>query len=340
MKIKGIVSVVGCVIVLQAVVCSAGQDANAPAGKVDLKLRLKVGESHEMKMTQTQNMTQTMNGQETKTKQTQEMVMDLNVLSVDANGVMDIEMTCKSMKMAMDGPMGHMEFDSSNPKPVDHDESGQQMLATAFSFIRGGAISAFNDRFTTGGLYPGASFIVGGFLSVINDNMNRRAAEIKDKTFAGTLSTITDSKIQMKITPTGEASMTSFAMGTFPAEPVAVGDTWHSTTSTNSTMPMDISTTCSLKDRKDGIAYVDTVTNFNMGDGSKVIADPNNKVSVQMSGTMNSTNEVDEKTGLARKSNIVMNFSSITRMEASKQIPQSMTMPMTIQGNIIIELVK
>jgi hypothetical protein len=62
MKVKKIVSIFVYILVMQAVMCFAAQDANAPSGKIDLKLRLKAGESHEMKMTQTQNITQTVNG--------------------------------------------------------------------------------------------------------------------------------------------------------------------------------------------------------------------------------------------------------------------------------------
>ena len=91
MKIKKISSVVVYVLVMSAVMCSAAQD------KVDLKLRLKAGESHEMKTTQTQDIVQTINGLEMNMKQTIEMVMGMDCLSVDANGVMDIAITYKSM---------------------------------------------------------------------------------------------------------------------------------------------------------------------------------------------------------------------------------------------------
>jgi len=129
------------VLVLSAVVSAAGQD------KVDLKLRLKAGESHEMKMTQTQDVTQTMMGQEQKMKQTQEMIIGFDCLSVDANGNMDIEMTYKSMKMAMDGPMGHMEFDSANPKPVDPNRSDEKMIAAMFSAMVGSKFQMKNDSY-------------------------------------------------------------------------------------------------------------------------------------------------------------------------------------------------
>jgi hypothetical protein len=135
--------------------------------------------------------------------------------------------------------------------------------------------------------------------------------------------------------------MTGDMMGAFPAEPVAVGDTWYDTMSMNFIMPIDVDTTYMLKQRKDGIAYIDAVAKMDMGDSSKAIEiDPNNKFSMQISGTMNTTSEVDEKTGLTRKSNIAMNFSGVMRMEANQQMPEGMTMPMTIVGNAVVELIK
>ncbi|MGD0785684.1 MAG: hypothetical protein ABR969_07700 [Sedimentisphaerales bacterium] len=104
MKVKSIIWTIICVLAIQAVVFAAGQD------KVDLKLRLKAGESHEMKTTQVQDINQTINGQPMKVKQTTEMVMGIECLSVDANKVMDVAITYKSIKMAMDGPMGHIDF--------------------------------------------------------------------------------------------------------------------------------------------------------------------------------------------------------------------------------------
>jgi len=111
MQIRKVISVLISVIFLAAVVCSA-------ADKIDLKLRLKAGDSHEMKMTQTQNIAQTMNGSEMKMKQTMEMVFGIDCLGADANGIMDMEMAYKSVRMVMEGPMGSMEFDSANPKPA------------------------------------------------------------------------------------------------------------------------------------------------------------------------------------------------------------------------------
>jgi hypothetical protein len=135
--------------------------------------------------------------------------------------------------------------------------------------------------------------------------------------------------------------MTGSMLGKFPTEPVAVGDTWHSTMSMNFITPIDIDITYMLKQRKDGIAYIDAAAKMDIGDSSKAIeAEPNNKMPMHISGTMNCASQVDEKTGLTRKSNIAMNFSGVVRMGANPQMPEGMTMPITIVGNAVVELIK
>jgi hypothetical protein len=129
----------------------------------------------------------------------------------------------------------------------------------------------------------------------------------------------------------------------FPAEPVAIGDTWYDTISINFMMPIDISTTYMLKERKNGIAFIDAVAKMDIGDSSKPMQIGPNKMSMQLAGTMNSANQVDEKTGLLHKGNTTMNFSGIMKMETqgeANQPGQTMTMPMTIQGNVVVNLIK
>jgi hypothetical protein len=326
MKVRRIVLVFVYVIVMQAVICFAGQDVNAPVGKIDLKLRLKTGESHEMKMTQTQNITQTMKGQEQNMKQVHEMVMGFDCLSVDANGVMDVQMTYKSMKMVIDGPMGHMEVDSANPKPVDPNRPDKKMLAAMVSAMTG---CKFQMKIKP----TGETYDVRGIKEMMGT--------VKEKISAGPETQGMDKFFDKMFDEKQLKELTGNMLGVFPAGPIAIGDSWYDTMSINFIMPIDIDTTYMLKERKDGIAYIDAVAKMDMGDSSKPLEiDPNNKMSMQISGTMNTTCEVDEKTGLTRKSNIAMNFSGVVRMEANPQKPQPMTIPMTIVGNAVIELIK
>lgn len=130
-------------------------------------------------------------------------------------------------------------------------------------------------------------------------------------------------------------------MNMYPVEPIAVGDSWYDTKSMNFMMPIDIDTTYMLKSVKDGVATIDAVSKMDMGDTAKPIAiDPNNKMAMQLSGTINAASEVDLKTGMTKKSDITMNFSGILKMEPNEQMPEGMAIPMTIKGTATVELTK
>jgi hypothetical protein len=164
---------------------------------------------------------------------------------------------------------------------------------------------------------------------------------VKEKMPAGPEAQRMDKFIDKMFDEKGLKALIGDLMCTFPAEPVAVGDTWYDTQSIDFIMPVDVDTTYMLKQRKDGIAYIDSVAKMDLGDSSMDLkVDPNNKISMQISGTANSVGEVDEKTGLTRKSNATMNCSGVVKMEANSQTPEGMAVPMTITGNVVVELIK
>jgi len=304
------------VVILLAAVCSAAE-------KIDLKLRLKAGDSHEMKMTQVQDVTQTMNGSEFKMKQTQEMVMGIDCISVDANGNMDVKMSYKSMKMSMEGPMGKMEFDSAKPKATDaNTPPHEKMMDKLFAAMVG---SEFQMKIKPTGETSDIRGLSEMMKKIQGDSNSQPMGDIISKMF---------DEDQVK-------ELTGNMMNMYPAEPIAVGDSWYDTKTMNFMMPIDIDTTYMLKSVKDGVATIDMVSKMDMGDSSKKIAiDPNNKMSMQLSGTINGTSEVDVKTGLAKKTDMTMNFSGVMKMEASEQMPQGVTMPMMIKATATVELTK
>lgn len=293
--------------------------------KVDLKLNLKAGDSHEMKMVQIQDITQTVNGQEMKMKQTQEMILGVDCLSVDQDGVMDVKMAYKSMKMTIESPMGKMEFDSTNPKPADSNKPQEKMMAGIFSAMVG---SEFQMKVKP----TGETFDVRG----ISEMMNKLKQQMPAEQMQGA-----EKMIDKMFDESQIKELTGNMMNMYPENKVAIGDSWYDTKSINFMLPIDIDTTYMLKNLKDGTAVIDVVSKMDMGDTSKPLdIDPNNKMSMQLSGTMNGTNEVDVNTGLTKKGNMTMNFSGMLKMEANEQMPEGMTIPMTIKGDITVELIK
>ncbi|MFA6186184.1 MAG: DUF6263 family protein [Phycisphaerae bacterium] len=301
----------------------------AEAEKVDLKLRLKAGDSHEMKMSQTQNITQSINGQEMKMTQVMEMLFGLDCKSVDANGIMFVEMTYKAVKMTMDGMGQKMDFDSANPKPADPNKPQEKMMAAIFSAMVG---CKFGMNVSPTGETAGVS----GVKEMMTKMREKMGDSNEAKMIDALLGKMFDEK-EMK-------NMAGSLMVVFPKAPAAVGDTWYDTMSMNIMVPIDVETTYIFKSRKDGIAYIDAVAKMDMGDAAKPIEMGPAKMSMQLAGTMNAKNQVDEKTGLVKKSEATMNFSGIVKMqgqgEPNTPMAQGMNIPMTMTGTATVELIK
>ncbi len=305
------------VAVMLAAVCSA-------ADKIDLKLRLAAGASHEMKMTQTQDISQTMQGQQMNVRQTQDMVLAMDCLAVDANGNMDVKMKYKSMKMSIEGPMGKIEFDSENPAAPDPNRPDMKMMNAIFSAMVG---SEFQMTLTPTGETSNIKGLA-EMLKKLKDKVGEQAGPAEmfiDKMF---------DENQVK-------EMTGNMMAVYPNDAVAVGDSWYDTKSINFMLPIDLDTTYMLKSVSSETAVIDAISKLDMGDSSKIIdIDPNNKMAMQLAGTINATNEVDVKTGLTKKSNVKMDFTGMLKMESNPQMPEGITMPITIKGSAVMELIK
>ncbi|MBN1788566.1 MAG: hypothetical protein JW806_09270 [Sedimentisphaerales bacterium] len=317
MRLKSTILITIGILVLSVAVCPA------EAGKVDLRLRLKKGDSHEMKMVQTQNIMQSMNEAQMNMTQSQEMVIGMDCLGVDANGMMDVEVTYKSMKMTMDGPMGHIEIDSGNLKPVDSNNPAAQMMAGMFSAIAGTKLQMKVSP-------TGQTSDIQGLEKMFN--------KIQEK--AGLQSQMAKEFAEQMFGEEQMKQMSGNMFGVFPGKPVDIGDTWDDTLDLDVGFPMDVKTTYTLKDVKKGSAYIDAIAKMEMGDTAKPIDMGPTKASFQMSGTMSMASLVNEKTGLTEKSNMTMNFEGVTKMEANEYMPQGMTMPMKITGEATVELIK
>jgi hypothetical protein len=222
--------------------------------------------------------------------------------------------------------MGKMEFDSANPKPIDANSPQQKMLAVVVSAIAG-------CKFGTNISPTGEATGVSGTKEMLAKMKEKIGDSNEAKMMDDLLSKMFDEK-QLK-------EMAKNMMEVFPAEPVAVGDSWYNTVSMDVfMMPIDVETTYIFKSRKDGIAYIDTIAKMDVGDSTKPIDMGQGKMSMQMAGTINATNQIDEKTGLLKKGEMTTNFSGIVKMEANEKMPQGMTIPMTIAGTATVELIK
>jgi len=269
-------------------------DVEKDAEKVDLKLRLKAGDSHEMKLAQTQNITQSFNGQEVKMTQVMEMLFGLDCKNVDKNGIMSIEITYKAVKMTADGMGQKVEFDSANPKPVDANNPREKMMTAIFSAMVG---CKFGMQISPTGETIGISG-----LEEMRGKMKEKLGDLNKTKMVDTfLSKIFNEK-ELK-------SMAGSLMVISPKASAAVGDTWYDTMTMN---PIEIDLA---------------------------------KMPMQLAGTMNySANQVDEETGLVKKSIMTLNFSGVAKTEGqgdpNTPTAQNLNIPTTIVSTTIVELIK
>ncbi|MCD4830473.1 MAG: hypothetical protein K8R02_01545 [Anaerohalosphaeraceae bacterium] len=307
-------------------ICFAADVKPAPkkgsSEKVELKLRLKVGEKRDMKMTQVNNITQTMQGQEMKMAQEMEMVMGYEVLAVEPNGLATMKVTYKSMKMKMTSPEMSMEYDSTKPAE-DSNDQGERMMRAAMSCMTGGEL--------TMKVKPN------GEVSDVNG-----MAEMMKKTIEGAgpeaemmksmMSKMFDEK-KMK-----DSMGQMFAI--FPDGPVGVGDAWYDDLGIDIGFPIDISTTYMLTKREKGLAYIDASAKMDMGDSAqKIEMAPGMSMGFQFAGVISQASVIDETNGWALSSSGAMNLTGVMSMEPSPQMPEGMKMPMKIDGTFKVETV-
>jgi len=294
------------------------------AEKIDLKLNLQEGQKYGMKSTVDQKVTQTVMGQQQTINQNMTFGIISEVLAIDANGIIALKATYNQIQVKMDGPMGLIEYDSTKP-PTDVNNPQAKTMVAMWSAMAG---ESFTMDLTPKGKIVGIQdydkMWERMMEKVTGDNPNMAQA-MKDmiKNFAG----------EDRIKEMGGEMMTSF-----PDEPVAIGDMWYDITSIEVGFPLYLDVTYILKDRKDGIAFIDVISKMDMGDqDSKLIEMEGMKMNMQMTGTQTGTVEVDEATGWMIKSNINQNFSGAVKIAPNKQMPNGMSIPMTIQSKITVE---
>ena len=203
----------------------------------------------------------------------QTTVQEIDIQKTIEDGSMDIKLTTLSMQMEQVNPMMSMTFDSENPEknePADMVE-GMKALVGKEYMLTMSPQGKILELETEGGAFSGAF-----------DNVpNGAAMEEQMEAQFGT-SAIRQSMSQMT--------------GFFPDEPVKVGDVWTKSNKIESGMAMLIETTYTLKERKNGIAYIDFSAKVTSDPDAKGIEMMGMQMQYDLAGTQSGTIQVDEKT--------------------------------------------
>lgn len=283
------------------------------SGPVQLRLRLESGMTYRMLTTMEMDVTQSVMGQEQQSYQRNEGVALTEVLSVDENGVARVRSTQESVRVVQDGPMGRTEYDSTDPESV----ATQQVLP--LTMMLGESLTM--DMAPNGAIsgVEGMEDLLPRFL----EEMELPPGPVRDQmeeTFGD----------QFGADPMAE--MMQQAVAGLPDDPVAIGDSWSRSVSIENPVPLDMEMTWTLRDRRDGVAYLD-MKSVRVSKGSKQMG-PMIMV-YDTSGETNGTVEIDEATGLTLR----MSWEGESTGTVTMNSPTGdMVMPMTTVEKFSVEL--
>jgi len=319
-----------CVLTVLVFVLTVGSwTANSNAAeKIDLKLRLKQGQKYGMQTIIDQKISQTIQEQEQNIRQMIATGMDFEVLAVDDNGVASVKTTYQTIHVKISGPMGVIEYDSTKPDaPADANNPVAQMMGQMYASMVGRSlVMKVNPR--------GKVVEVKGFKEMMqrmvekmcgDDDAEKRKMKEFMKNFL--------SEDRVKI-------MGSNMMMAFPARPVGIGDSWADKESMSIGFPIEIANTYTLKERKNGVAIVDVSSKMDFGEKDAPIDTGPVKINMEMTGRVRGTSQIDEASGWMIRSKMKMQLSGEIKIIPNEQMPEGMTVPMTIDSVITVKPIK
>jgi hypothetical protein len=354
---KNIILVILVLILVGGIAFITIQENKKPKEKVDLQLKLKAGEHHEIKFTKTQETFQTYRNKILKFKSNESETMGFDVKSVDPNGSMNISFYYKSVVTDLNSPVQDIHYDSSKP-PVESND----MYLNAISEVTSAVLAS---KFTTKVSQTGDMTDVEGFenvLKVIEAKIRKEAekepndpnissqdkaalAELRKKlleeSIKGALAFYRTLVFSVK-SDTQEILKDIFIK--YPYRPVAADNKWHDQTRLNVGLPVDANITYIFKKKENGLAYVDVVYDVDMSKKLKITEVTSREtVSKYVSGVRSATSVFNPENGLLTKSEGRLKFSGLQHVETDKAvlpIRPNMDIDLKIEGFFNYELIK
>ena len=310
----------GCLAVIMAGLL-VGDALGQQGDKVELRLRLKKGDVYQVKQSVEQKITQEVQGQKMEIAQTFGFGYLYVVEQVDAESTATVKITYYSVAMKQDGLMGHTEYDSTHPPEA------VPMQAKPFAGMLG---QGFTMKITPEGEVKEVKG-VGAMLQKMLENSGLPEGPMRDGLISGLKNQFSDE---------GMKEMMGQVTGFYPKERVGVGDTWKRQMMITKGLPMIIDSTYKLKSRKDGVAKIEAVMVVKPNPKAKPMDMGIMKIGYKLGGKQQGTFEINEATGMLKRSHVKQKLSGTIVIEGMPNQPEGMTLPMTVESEEKVEVTK
>lgn len=294
-----------------------GSSAQSAGEKIKLRLRLKKGESYKLRMTTDQKISQTIQGKQVDMSQTMGIGFTYHVREVDADGTAAVKLTYDSVLFKQDGPLGKIEYDSSNPPETVHP------MAKGFAALTG---QSFSMRLSPQGQIKSVEGVDAMFTRVMQN------IDVPDARVKATL----EKKLKQQFGDDALKEMMENTMAIYPDKPVAIGDSWSKKVVVTKGFAITLENTWTLKDRKDGVAVVDVQSKITPSQNAKPIEMGMMKVRQDISGSQEGQMEISEATGWPVRAGMTQKLSGKMHVEQGPGPLKDQSWPITIESDIRI----
>ena len=293
--------------VLASVTAGPGDDT------VDLRFRLKEGDTRNVRMITEQTISQEIQGQQIDMEQSFAFVFTFAVLEAGAEDTMWVEFTYNSVRFTQDGPMGMIEYDSEDP-PDDI-----PLPARAFAALVG---QSMRLRMTDQGRVKEVSGI-DEMIDHMIESMGLPAGEMSERM---------ESNLREQFGEEAVKEMTESAMAVYPDGPVSVGDSWHRKVVLTKGFPLIVETTYTLTGRRDGIASIEIASELESNSEAASIEMGPVSLTYELRGEQSGMLNIDEATGWILKSRIEQQSSGRMHISGGPEGMEEMSWPIEIES--------
>ena len=286
--------------------------------KVDLRLRLEQGKTYKIRMVNDQKTKLTAQGREMEMSQKMGMDFAFDVQEVDEAGDATIKVTFQRISTEMEGPMGKISYDSANPTEAEHP------MVKGFAAMAGQSYTIIISN-------KGKAKKVDGMKEIMTRMLD--SLDIPDERMKETMKKQFENMFGDQAT----VEMTKQWFGMFPERPVGVGDSWSKTVFETARMPMTVENKWTLKERKNGIAFLAVESVIKSNPDAEPMEMGPMKITMDLSGEQSGTYELDESTGWIVSSRITQKIYGEQRIERGPAQEGSMTIPLSMESTITLE---
>lgn len=285
--------------------------------RLNMKFTPKVGDVYHINIIMDQEIKQTVSGQDSTINQKLGFGFSLTAREADEAGNTWVDVKYEWVQLDQKSDMGNVVYDSRNPTNEDNP------LATGFKVLVG---KGYSMKISP----DGEVLEVTGIDTMISDIL--KEIGVTDEQLIAQM----EQQFKEKYSTDSLKEQAGNMVINFPDEPIEIGDSWTSTVSSSSLVPVNVETTYTLTSYENELATVNVVSVISQdAEGAETNLGPY-KVRYNLSGTQEGTITVDTKTGWSVNSTIDQAIAGDMTMIINDQ---EILVPMSITSHVTVEMI-